>query len=433
MKVLIIGSGGREHALAAAYAKSDRVRHVYVVPGNGLMSVTESKITTFPDIAATDFSSLLQLARTKKVDLVDVAPDEALALGFVDTFTKEKIPAFGPTRAAAEIEWNKEWSRMFMQKYRLPTPRFASFADEKKALAYIKQLPEQTLFIKASGLALGKGVIKAAGRDAARKAIERMRSFGAAGKTFLIEAGMIGEEFSLFALCDGTNFVILSAAQDHKTVFNADSGPNTGGMGCVAPTGTLSEPTMSEIMRRILKTFMAGMQAEGRPYTGILYLGGMLTKTGVKIVEFNARWGDPETEVIVPGMRSDYLAVVEATLGKKLAKVTVAFDENVRVSIAGCARGYPTDYAAVKGKEVYGLPEVLSRNDIRLFGAGISRKGRRFVVNGGRVFHLVGEGKTIAEARERAYGAMSLLSIAGNNLHYRTDIGWREKELRKHS
>jgi phosphoribosylamine---glycine ligase len=428
MKILVIGSGGREHALAAAYSKSNRVTRVYVAPGNGLMDYRSNKIQAVPEVPATDLTALLLLARQKKIDFVDVATDDALALGFVDTFTKEKIPAFGPLRAAAEIEWNKDWSRNFMQQYMLPIPSYQSFSDISKATEYVKKLPEQVLYIKASGLALGKGVIRADGKHEARVAIESMQSFGSAGKTFLIEEAMSGEEFSLFAMCDGEHFVITQAAQDHKTVFNGDVGMNTGGMGCISPTTALSEQLIGEIKKNILKPFLKGMQQEGRPYRGVLYLGGMITKTGVKIVEFNARWGDPEAEVIVPGITTDYLSLVEAVIHKKLHTMKVTFDRKTRVSVAGCSGGYPVDYSSVKGKEIFGIPDVLQLKNVTLFGAGIMRKNNRFLVNGGRIFHISAEGNNILEARKRAYSAMSLLHVEGNNLHYRTDIGWREIE-----
>lgn len=428
MKILIIGSGGREHALSLAYSRSDRVSHVYVAPGNGLIGYRDAKITACPEVSSDDFSSILQLVRTLKIDLVDVAPDDLLARGFVDKLTKEKIPAFGPTQQASEIEWNKEWSRNFMVKYGLPRPAFHSFSDVRKANAYVKRLPEQVLFVKASGLALGKGVIKAEGRDEALAAIAAMQEFGSAGKTFLIEEAMQGEEFSLFAVCDGKDFIITKAAQDHKTVFNADTGPNTGGMGCVTPTGAVSEKLLGVIGKTILTPFLEGMRNEGRTYSGILYLGGMITKSGVKVVEFNARWGDPEAEVILPGIQTDYLTIVEAVIQKQLGKVKIAFDKKVRVSIAGCARGYPTDYSSVKGKEIFGINEVFNKKDISVYGAGISRTGNRFFANGGRLFHIVAEGKDFSEARRRGYEAISVLHVAGNNLHYRTDIGWRELE-----
>ncbi|MBI2442672.1 MAG: phosphoribosylamine--glycine ligase [Candidatus Levybacteria bacterium] len=428
MKILIIGSGGREHALAQAYAKSHRVKKVLVAPGNDFMEESSSKIHVFPHISLLDFDSILELATKHQVDLVDVAQDNALAEGFVDKFAKRGFAAFGPQKAAAEIEWNKQWARDFMKKYHLPIPRFEAFTKASDAVSYVNKLPEQMLFIKASGLAFGKGVLRAETKDQALVAIKAMKQFSTAGKTFLIEEGMVGEEFSLFAICDGRRYIIAGTAQDHKTVYNADQGPNTGGMGCAAPTSLLKKQTISQIKRLILNPFMHGMGKEERPYSGILYLGGMMTKDGPKIVEFNSRWGEPEADVILPGLQTDYADIVQAVMMQELMTTSIKFDDKVRVSVAGCAQGYPADIEKAKGKKIYGLHDAMKLPGITVFGAGIKRKGNNYIVNGGRIFHLVAEGKTIAEARERAYAAMSHIFVEGNNLHYRTDIGWREVE-----
>lgn len=428
MKVLIIGSGGREHALAVAYATSHRVKKVLVAPGNDFIEESSTKIQAFPHISLLDFDSIHDVAKKHQVDLIDVAQDNALAEGFVDKFVKRGFAVFGPNKAAAELEWNKEWARGFMKKYHLPTPRFESFTKESEAISYIKKLPEQTLFIKASGLAFGKGVIKATTREEAIAGVKEMRRFDTAGKTFLIEEGMTGEEFSLFAICDGKRYSIAGMAQDHKTVNNGDLGPNTGGMGCISPTSLLKSTTVSQIKRLILNPLIHGMQMEGRPYSGILYLGGMMTSTGPKIVEFNARWGEPEANVIIPALKTDYVDIVQAVMMQELMATSIEFDGVTRISVAGCARGYPLDFSHVKGKKIYGLKQAMRLPGVSIFGAGIKRKGKEYVVSGGRIFHLVAEGKTIAEARERAYGAMANIFIEGNNLHYRTDIGWREVE-----
>lgn len=427
MKILIIGSGGREHALAQSYSQSKKVKKVLVAPGNDLMSFQNEKIQIFPNIKSIDFEKIFNLAKKEKVDLVDVAQDDPLALGFVDKLQKKGFQTFGPTQKASEIEWNKKWARTFMQKYNLPIPKFKSFNNEKKAIQYVKSLKEQTLYIKASGLALGKGAIRAEGKKEAINAIKEMKNFGEAGETFLIEECMRGEEFSLFALCDGENYKVISCAQDHKTVYEKGQGPNTGGMGCITPTNIISLPIIRIIEQKILKPLLKGMEEEKRPYKGILYLGGMLTEDKqIKIVEFNARWGDPEAEVILPGIQTDYLKLVESSTMKQLNNTAISFDGKVRISVAGCALGYPLDYTNVKGKKIYGLNEVLSLKGIKIFGAGIKKEGKNFVVNGGRVFHLVAEGKDVKETRSNAYQAMSMIYIEGNNLHYRTDIGWRD-------
>ncbi len=435
MNILIVGSGGREHTLAAGYALSKKVKKIIVTPGNGLISQTSQKIKTEPTVAATDFDGVVELARKYKIDLVDVAADDQLAEGFVDKLQALGIKAFGPTQKAAEIEWNKDWARHFMQKYKLPIPHYETFTDAKKAIAYVQNLKEQVLYVKASGLALGKGAIRAENKKETIAAINSMKNFGKAGDTFLIEQCLVGEEFSLFAICDGKNYQIVGTAQDHKTVYEHDKGPNTGGMGCVSNPKVVTPEVLKEAEGKILKPFMEGMQKEGRAYVGILYLGAMKTHsassgqaTGVKVVEFNARWGDPEAEVIVPSLKTDYLTIVQAVLAHKLNKIKIKHDNLSRVSVAGCSRGYPVDYSRVKGKVITGLEKVMKLPNVKVFGAGIVKQGKNFVAHGGRVFHIVGEGKTLQEARKKAYDAMAMVDIEGNNLHFRKDIGWRDME-----
>lgn len=428
MNILIVGSGGREHALAFAYSRSKKVKKIIVAPGNALIDYKTQKIKVEPSFMATDFEGILRLIKKHKVDLVDIAADDQLAEGFVDKLQSLGIKAFGPTKAAAEIEWNKDWSRNFMQKYKLPIPIYRSFSDTKKAAAYINSLKEQVLYVKASGLALGKGAIRAENKKQAIKAINSMKQFGKAGENFLIEQCLVGEEFSLFAICDGENYQIIGSAQDHKTVYNHDLGPNTGGMGCVLNPKIVTPEVLKKVEEKILKPFMKGMKKEGRAYSGILYLGAMVTKTGIKIVEFNSRWGDPEAEVLLPSIKTDYLVIVEAVLNKKINKFKIKCDKLARLSVAGCSLGYPVDYAKVKGKIVNGLNEVVKLPGVKIFGAGIAKKGKNLVVHGGRVFHIVGEGKTLTQAQNKAYQAMAMIKIQDNNLHFRTDIGWRDLE-----
>lgn len=428
MNILVIGQNGREHALAVTYAKSKKVRKVVMTAGNGLTDFENNKIKNYPSIGMMDFDAIVEVCKKEKIDLVDVAQDDIIAAGYVDKLEKLGIRAFGPTKLASQIEWSKVWAREFMVKYGLPTPHFKSFTDQEKAMAYVKFLPEQIVYIKASGLALGKGSLRAENKEEAFGAITAMGQFGKAGETFLIEECLVGEEFSLFAICDGKDYQIAGWAQDHKTVYDGDQGPNTGGMGCIAPAGVLDSSMIRTIELKILNPFMEGMQKEERPYSGILYLGGMVTKDGVKVLEFNARWGDPEAEVILPSIKIDYMDIVEAVLTGKLKKLSVDLDKKVRVSVAGCSRGYPGDYSAVKGKEIFGLTQAMKFPGITIFGAGIKREGGKFFANGGRVFHLVAEGNNIIQARVRAYGAMAMISIEGDNLHYRKDIGWRDAE-----
>lgn len=426
LNILVIGSNGREHVLAETYAKSRKVKKVIMTPGNGLTDFNNPKVKNYPNVAMLDFEKIVEVCKKENIDLVDVGQDDVIAAGYVDKLEGLGIPAFGPTQKASQLEWDKEWARNFMVKYNLPIPKFKSFNNKKKAIVYIKSLPEQVLFIKAAGLAFGKGVIRAENKKEAIEAVDEMSKFGKSGETFLIEEALIGEEFSLFAICDGDNFVVAKSAQDHKRIFDGDKGPNTGGVGSVAPTGAIDDATIHRIEKDIFKPLLKGMKKEGRSYKGILYLGGMLTKNGVKIIEFNCRWGDPEAEVILPSIKTDYLDLVMAVRERNLEKTKILFDKKLRISIAGCSKGYPGDYSTVRGKEIFGLLEAMKMPGISIFGSGIKREGKKFFVNGGRVFHLVAEGKDILEARGKAYKAMKLISIEGNNLHYRTDIGWRD-------
>ncbi|MCL4353853.1 phosphoribosylamine--glycine ligase [Patescibacteria group bacterium] len=426
MKIAIIGSGGREHALADIYAKSKQVSKVFVIPGNGLTEINNKKISIIPTINVSNIEDIIKFYKKEKINHIDVAADDQLAAGYVDRLQKEGFSVFGPTKDSAEIEWSKEWARDFMQKYNLPIPKFKTFKNQKDAIKYINSLPEQTLYIKASGLAAGKGAIKTENKKEAIAAIESMKDFGNAGKTFLIEECMTGEEFSLFAICDGKNYVITKIAQDHKTVFNADKGLNTGGMGCVASAAVLNQKQIKDIENKILKPFMKGMQSEKRPYTGILYLGGMITKNGVGIVEFNARWGDPEAQVILPSIKTDYMTIMNSVKKQKLNKLKISFDKKIRVSISGCCRGYPEDYSNIKGKQVFGIESLKKQKGVLLFGAGIKKDQKKFITSGGRILHIVGEGKNILEARKNAYKAISMIQVENNGLHYRTDIGWRD-------
>lgn len=426
MNILVIGQNGREHALAVSYAKSEKVTKVIMTPGNGLTDFKNPKIKNYPDVRMMDFEKIVEVVKKEKIDLVDVGQDDIIAAGYVDKFEALGIKAFGPTQKASQLEWDKKWARDFMVKYRLPIPKFASFTNKEKAIEYINSQPEQLLFIKAAGLAFGKGVIRAESRGEAIKAVEEMNKFGKSGETFLIEKALIGEEFSLFAICDGENFVITKTAQDHKRIYDGDLGPNTGGIGSVAPTEAITDSMIQIIESKIIKPTLAGMKKEGRLYKGILYLGGMLTKDGIKIIEFNCRWGDPEAEVILPSIKTDYLELVEAVIAGQLKKTKIIFDGKVRISVAGCSKGYPGDYSSVKGKEIFGITDVMKVPGVYIFGSGIQRKGNKFYANGGRVFYVVGGGENIADARDKVYSALKLISIEGNNLHYRTDIGWRD-------
>jgi len=429
MNVLVLGGGGREHCLVSAYSKSSQVKKLYVVPGNGLMNFLEEKpIKIYPYFKPTDKKSIWEVVSKEKIDLVDVAQDDPLAEGTVDYLESKAVATFGPSQKAAQLEWSKDWSRNFMKRHSLPIPSFATFNIVNQAKDYIKKLPSGSFFVKASGLAAGKGAIRADNKNEAYKAVERMKEFGGSGKTFLIEECLEGEEVSVYAICDGRNFKLLKVAQDNKQVYNFDEGPNTGGMGDNAPALVANKSVINKVETMVKKTLL-GMEKEGRIYKGVLYLGLIITKDGEpKIIEFNARWGDPETQVVLPGVKNDYVDLVTACIDGKLDKINISQDNKTRVCVVGACRGYPNDYSAVQGKEIFGIKEVMNAQGVSVYGAGVSRKGERFFVNGGRVLNVVGEGKDIIEARAKAYSSISLIRIEGNNMHYRTDIGWRDVE-----
>ncbi|MEX0616570.1 MAG: phosphoribosylamine--glycine ligase [Candidatus Woykebacteria bacterium] len=430
MKVLVIGGGAREHALVSKYIESSKVRKVYSIPGNGLMDYKPAKpVKIYPSISPTDKSSIWEVIKREKIYLVDVAQDDPLAEGMVDFLEEKGVATFGPTKLASQIEWSKEWSRNFMREYSLPIPHFASFTKAQKAKDYLKKLPQGVFFVKASGLAAGKGAIRANDKSEVIEAIDQMKSFGKSGETFLIEEALVGEEVSVYAISDGKNFKILKAAQDNKTVNNFDEGPNTGGIGANAPALLASNNKIQKKVEEIIVKTIKGMEKEGRLYKGILYLGLIIDKKkNLKIIEFNARWGDPEAQVVLPGIKNDYLEVATSVIDGELDKLKILEDKKTRVCIVGASRGYPGDYSKVKNKQIFGIDEALKTPGVSIYGAGLRRVGTRFFANGGRLFNVVGEGKDVVEARARAYQAISLINIQGNNLHYRTDIGWRDVE-----
>lgn len=427
-KVLITDGIGRGAVLVDGYAKSKYVGQIFVVPGNGLMQInTKKKVQTYPYLKTTSVKEILEICQKEKMDLVDVAQDNAVEAGLVDELNKNGIAAVGPTRAAGQIEWDKAWAREFMKKYKLPSPKFHIFSSQKEGIDFVKKHPGKSWFVKAAGLAEGKGAIPAKDSDEAIEAIKEMSRFGSAGETYLLEEWLVGEEFSSFALSDGQDFIYVGSAQDHKRVFDGDSGPNTGGMGCVSNPLIVDEKIKIQVLKIFKKTFKA-LRKEGRLYKGVLYLGGIVVKGKVYLIEFNARWGDPEAEVIVPSIKNDLYALSRNIIEGKLKDVKMEIDEKVRVVAAAASKGYPTEYSKVKGKKVLGIEKAIKIPGVKIYGAAIQKKGRNYVVSGGRVLFVMGEGKNVIEAREKVYKAMAKINIEGDNLHYRKDIGWRDLE-----
>lgn len=424
--VLIVDGGGRGAALVDKYGQSKKVGKILAVPGNDLMQInTKKPVITLPDLKTTSVSEILEICKREKVDLVDVAQDNAVESGLVDEVNKRKVAVIGPTRKAGQIEWDKAWARNFMQKYEIPHPEYNIFLSEEEGIEFVEKSPKKKWFVKAGGLAEGKGVIPAANIKEATIAIKQMKRFGSSGKTFLLEEWLVGEEFSAFAICDGENFKIVGFAQDHKRVNDGDQGENTGGMGCVSKPLVVDNKIKKQVKEIFQKT-IDGLKKEKRPYKGVLYLGGMAVNGKVYVIEFNARWGDPEAEVLLPSIKNDLFDLSEAVIAGKIKNFNIKLDKKVRVVVAATSKGYPVDYSKVKGKKVSGIDQARKVKGVTIYGAGIKKADSDFIVSGGRVLYTVGEGKDILDAREKAYHAMHLISIAGDNLHFRTDIGWRD-------
>lgn len=417
--VMIIDGGGRGSVLVEAYLKSKYVDKVIAVPGNDLMTLNKNVII-FPHIKTTDKNLILDIAKRYKVNLVDVAQDDAIAVGVTDLLQKNKIPVFGPTQKAGQIEWDKAWSRKFMKRFDIPSPLYKICRTQKEGLDYIKKQKNNKWYIKASGLVAGKGALFASNNQKAINQIKKMKLFGDAGKTYLIEECMEGEEFSSFALVNREKYKILGHAQDHKTVYENNKGANTGGMGCSSPPMVITKDIETQINDIFQKTII-GLKKEGRPFIGILYFGGIILKDGrVSTIEFNSRWGDPEAQILIPGFQNDYFTLISGVGKNKLQKIKK--DKKYRVVVAAASKGYPGNYSNVTGKEIKNL------NKIKVFGAGVRIDGKKFIASGGRLFYVLGEGKNVVEARKKAYNALSKVSITAKNLYYRKDIGFRDLE-----
>ncbi len=421
MKILVIDSRGRGATLAEKYLKNKNVAEVLVIPGNDLLLINK-KVRIFSDIKLNDISKILEIAKNEKVDLVDVAQDDAIAEGLVDLLQMSKVKAFGPTKKAAQIEWDKSFARKFMKTFKLPIPAYKIFKSQKLAIKYLKTRNDQEYYVKAAGLAGGKGAIYASNQSEAIDAVKEMAEFGSSGKTFLIEEKLDGEEFSAFAMVNGTKFVILGYAQDHKTAYDGNLGPNTGGMGCSSPPLIIT-PKIEKQIELIFKKTVNGLVKLKRSYLGILYLGGIIENGDVKVIEFNARWGDPEAQVVIPAIKSDYLDLVLSALKGKFIKVKK--DKVYRIVVTAASKGYPINYSKVIGKEIKGLDKLL-KSKIKIYGAQAKKSGIKYIAGGGRLFYVVGEGNNVIQARRKVYNALLKISISGNNLHYRKDIGYRD-------
>ena len=417
LKVLLIGSGGREHALAWKLAQSSLVDQIFVAPGNA----GTAELATNVPIAAADLSALFHFARNNKIDLTIVGPEDPLDLGIVDLFQAERLPIFGPSRAAAQLEASKLFAKTFMQAMDIPTARFGAFTDYDAALAYLQQ-EEAPVVVKASGLAAGKGVIVCENRAEAAAALHQImrdKAFGSAGDKVVIEERLTGPELSLLAFSDGRTVVPMLPARDHKRVYNDDQGPNTGGMGAFAPPPDLTPTLISEIAQKALNPVIEGMAERGTPYVGVLYAGIMLTPTGPKVLEYNCRFGDPETQVILPMLESDLVEVILACLERRLTPEQVQRKEGACATVVMAAPGYPGSYP--KGLRISGVESAAALPHTQVFHAGTRLENGQLVSSGGRVLSVSAWGDTLDAALARAYAGVQHIQFEG--AHYRTDIG----------
>ncbi len=413
MRVFVVGGGGREHAIVWSLSKSARIGKLYCAPGNGGIA----ELAECVDIAATDLDAMVAFALRESIDLVFVAPDDPLALGMVDRMEAAGIRTFGPRANAAFLEASKAFSKDLMRRYGIPTAAYEVFADLEKALAYAEVQP-LPIWIKADGLALGKGVIIANTREEARDAIKAMmqdRTFGDAGRTVVIEECMYGPELTVLAFTDGRTIVPMPNSRDHKRAFDNDQGLNTGGMGAVVPGYVATAEEEALWMDRIFRPTVDAMRAEGRPFKGVLYFGLMLTSQGAKVIEYNARFGDPETQAVLPLLRTDFLDIVDAVIDEKLDTLPIEWEQKASCCVVMASGGYPAKYA--KGYPIEGLPDVKGL----VFHAGTRRVDNQIVTNGGRVLGVTSVSDTLDGAIKAAYADVAVIRFT--DMHYRTDIG----------
>ncbi|HUT63966.1 MAG TPA: phosphoribosylamine--glycine ligase [Anaerolineae bacterium] len=417
MKILVVGSGGREHALVWKLSQNGRVNTLYAAPGNAGIASHAVCI----DLGAEDVTGIARFAVSEKIDLVAVGPEVPLCMGIVDILDEAGITVFGPSAKAAMIEGSKVFAKKFMRKYNIPTSEFGNFNKYKDAVVYARSL-DADMWIKASGLAAGKGSIYVSNPDEAEKILKKVMiddMLGNSGHQVVIEQNMKGEEASIFALCDGKIYKLLVSSQDHKRAYDNDTGPNTGGMGAYAPASLVTSDLLDRIEREILQPTLEGMASEGIPYKGLLYAGIMSTEDGPKVVEYNCRFGDPETQVVLPLLEGDLAELMIASAKGDLAKVDFTTLHGFALCVVIASGGYPGTYT--KGYVIRGLEEAAMGDCIQVFHAGTVFDGENIVTSGGRVCGVTGWGADFYEARDRAYKAAGCISF--QNSFYRKDIG----------
>jgi phosphoribosylamine--glycine ligase len=419
VKILVVGSGGREHALAWKLAESPEVDRVFCAPGNaGTEEIGENV-----SIPASELSKLVRFAKENRIGLTVIGPDDALAGGIVDLFEAEGLRVFGPNKKAAQLEASKIFAKELMSAERIPTADARTFSSSKEALDYCDEVTLPVV-IKADGLALGKGVIITHDRENARQAVRAMMEehvFGEAGRRIIIEECLRGSECSVHALVSGESFRMLATARDHTRALDGDEGPNTGGMGAVSPADNWNTEREREFAHSIMQPLLHGLTRNGRTFRGLLFPGLMITNGGLRVLEFNCRFGDPETQAILPRLKSDLVSLLMATMEGRLEDVTIEFDWRTAVTVILASGGYPGKYDT--GKRIEGLEDAARLPAVRIFQAGTKRQDGKVVTSGGRVLAITALGESVTQARERAYGAISQLHFEG--CHFRRDIALR--------
>lgn len=417
MKILVVGNGGRESAICWKIKQSPLCSELYCAPGNGGTSLIAK------NISLTKIEDLLNFAKENVIDLTVVGPENPLVNGIVDAFEREGLKIFGPNKNCAQIEGSKIFAKNLMKKYKIPTAEFEEFSDSRTAIDFARAM-NFPIVIKADGLAAGKGVVIAKSFIEAESTIKKIldeRVFGEAGKKIIIEEYLQGEEASILCFTDGNTILPMESSQDHKRVFDNDEGPNTGGMGAYSPAPCVTQNIMSQVEKQILLPVVKALKEEGCHYKGVLYAGLMITKNGPKVLEFNVRFGDPETQALLPRLKTDLVEVFLAVIEGRLEEIKLLWDEKACVCVVLASKGYPEEYKT--GYEILGLENLNNMKDVFVFHAGTSLAGCNFVTSGGRVLGISALGDTIKDAIDRAYFAISKVNF--KDMHFRKDIGYR--------
>ena len=418
MKVLVVGSGGREHAVIRKLAENPEIDRIFCAPGNGGISVQAQLV----EIKATDVEGMVAFAKKEGIDFVVVTPDDPLVLGMADAMEEAGIPAFGPSKKAAQIEGSKVFAKNLMKKYGIPTAKYEVFDDPSKVIAYIERENQFPAVIKADGLALGKGVVIARNLAEAKEAVHSImedKIFGKSGNQVVVEEFLTGKEVSVLAFTDSHTISPMISSMDHKRVYDNDEGPNTGGMGTIAPSPYYTPEVAKRCMEEIFLPTMEAMKKEGRPFKGCLYFGLILTERGPKVIEYNCRFGDPETQVVLPLLKTDLFTIMRAVRDERLGEVDIQWSTGAAACVVLASGGYPKKYET--GLPIEGLDENGGHPGVIVYHAGTKKQDGRFLTAGGRVLGVTGLGETLPQALEKAYGAVR--EITFKNAHYRADIG----------